>query len=61
MIPSWRFLRSDRSGPGDYTRDRMQWQKNLTVEQVVASISGGALICAGNAPLYGAQPGIAYV
>lgn len=33
-----RFLRLDRSGSGDYTRDRMQWQKDLTVEQIVDSI-----------------------
>jgi len=33
-----RFLRLDRSGPGDYTKDRMQWQKDLTVEQIVDSI-----------------------
>ena len=33
-----RFLRLDRSGPGDYTRERMQWQKDLTVEQIVDSI-----------------------
>lgn len=33
-----RFLRLDRSGSGDYTRDRMQWQKNLTVEQIIDSI-----------------------
>jgi hypothetical protein len=33
-----RFLRLSRSGPGDYTKDRMQWQKDLTVEQIVASI-----------------------
>ena len=33
-----RFLRLDRSGFGDYTKDRMQWQKDLTVGQVVDSI-----------------------
>ncbi len=33
-----RFLRLDRSGPGDYTKERMQWQKDLTVEQIVDSI-----------------------
>jgi hypothetical protein len=33
-----RFLRLDRSGSGDYTRDRMQWQKDVTVEQIVDSI-----------------------
>jgi hypothetical protein len=35
-----RFLRLDRSGSGDYTKDRMQWQKDLTVEQIVDSIKG---------------------
>jgi hypothetical protein len=35
-----RFLRLDRSGSGDYTKDRMQWQKDLTVEQIVDSIRG---------------------
>jgi hypothetical protein len=34
-----RFLRLNRSGSGDYTRDRMQWQKDLTVEQIVDSIN----------------------
>jgi len=33
-----RFLRLDRSGSGDYTKDRLQWQKDLTVEQIVDSI-----------------------
>jgi hypothetical protein len=33
-----RFLRLDRSGPGDYTKDRVQWQKDLTVQQIVDSI-----------------------
>jgi hypothetical protein len=33
-----RFLRLDRSGSGDYTKDRMQWQKDLNVEQIVDSI-----------------------
>lgn len=33
-----RFMRLDRSGPGDYTKDRVQWQKDLTVEQIVDSI-----------------------
>jgi len=28
-----RFLRLNRSGTGDYTRDRIQWQKDLTVDQ----------------------------
>ncbi len=35
-----RFLRLDRAGAGDYTRDRMQWQKDLTVEEIVAAIKG---------------------
>jgi hypothetical protein len=33
-----RFLRLDRSGTGDYTRDRKQWQKDLTIDQIVDSI-----------------------
>ena len=33
-----RFLRLNRSGMGDYTRDREQWQKDLTLDQVLVSI-----------------------
>jgi hypothetical protein len=33
-----RFLRLDRSRSGDYTKDRMQWQNNLTIEQILDSI-----------------------
>ena len=33
-----RFLRLRRSGSGDYTKDRMQWQKDLTVGQIMDSI-----------------------
>jgi hypothetical protein len=33
-----RFLRLNRSGPGDYTRDREQWQKDLTLDQILESI-----------------------
>ena len=33
-----RYLRLNRSGKGDYTLDRMQWQKDLTVDQIVASL-----------------------
>ena len=33
-----RFLRLDRSGSGNYTKDRIQWQRDLTVEQIVDSI-----------------------
>ena len=33
-----RFLRLHRSGPGDYTKDRLQWQKDLTVDVIVDSI-----------------------
>ena len=33
-----RFLRLNRSGPGDYTSDRDEWQKNLTIDQVLESI-----------------------
>jgi len=34
-----RFLRLNRSGKADYTRDRTEWQKGLTVEQIVDSIN----------------------
>ena len=33
-----RFLRLNRSGAGDYSLDRDEWQKDLTVEQVLQSI-----------------------
>ena len=33
-----RFLRLNRSGPGDYTRDRHEWQKDLTLDQIIQSI-----------------------
>lgn len=33
-----RFLRLHRSGQGDYTKDRMQWQKDLTLQEVLDSI-----------------------
>ena len=33
-----RFLRLHRSGPGDYTKDRVQWQKDMTVDEIVESI-----------------------
>jgi hypothetical protein len=33
-----RFLRLNRSGTGDYTRDRKQWQKDLTLDQILDSI-----------------------
>jgi len=33
-----RFLRLNRSGSGDYTHDRDQLQKNLTIDQIVESI-----------------------
>jgi hypothetical protein len=33
-----RFLRLDRLGSGDYAKDRMQWQKDLTIEQIADSI-----------------------
>ncbi|MBI2688044.1 MAG: hypothetical protein HYX27_17180 [Acidobacteria bacterium] len=35
-----RFLRLDRSGTGDYTRDREEWQKRLTLDQILESIRG---------------------
>jgi len=34
-----RFLRLNRSGRGDYTRDRLQWQENLSVAEIVASLN----------------------
>jgi len=33
-----RFLRLHRSGPGDYTRDRIAWQRDLTVDEILDSI-----------------------
>lgn len=33
-----RFLRLNRSGPGDYTRDRDEWLKDLTLDQILQSI-----------------------
>ena len=33
-----RFLRLHRSGTGDYTRDRHEWQKDLTIDQIAESI-----------------------
>ena len=36
-----RLLRLNRSGNGDYTRDRVHWQKGLIVEQIVASLEPG--------------------
>jgi hypothetical protein len=33
-----RFLRLNRSGIGDYTTNRSTWQKDLTVDQILASI-----------------------
>jgi hypothetical protein len=33
-----RFLRLNRSGTGDYTRDREQEQKDLTLDQILESI-----------------------
>jgi hypothetical protein len=34
-----RFLRLNRSGKGDYTRDRMRWQEKLSVAEIVASLN----------------------
>ena len=34
-----RFLRLNRSGKGNYTQDRMQWQQNLSVAEIVASLN----------------------
>ena len=33
-----RFLRLNRSGKGNYTQDRMLWQKDLSVAKIVASL-----------------------
>jgi hypothetical protein len=33
-----RFLRLNRSRKGDYTQDRMQWQKNLSIAEIVDSV-----------------------
>lgn len=33
-----RFLRLHRSSGGDYTHDRDTWQKDLTLDQIMASI-----------------------
>jgi hypothetical protein len=33
-----RFLRLNRSGTRDYTRDRHQWQEDLTLDQILESI-----------------------
>jgi hypothetical protein len=34
-----RFLRLNRSGQRDYTRDRVQWLNDLSVDQIVASLN----------------------
>ncbi len=34
-----RFMRLHRSGAGDYTKNRMQWQKDLTIQDVLDSIN----------------------
>jgi hypothetical protein len=33
-----RFLRLHRSGPGDYTTDRVNWQRSLSVDDIAESI-----------------------
>jgi hypothetical protein len=33
-----RFIRLQRSGSGDYTRERVDWQRNVTVDDVAESI-----------------------
>ena len=33
-----RFLRLNRAGTGDYTRDRDNWQKDLSLDQIIQSI-----------------------
>jgi len=42
-----RFLRLNRSGTGDYTKDRADWQKNLTVDQIVESFRGHRTVTRG--------------
>jgi hypothetical protein len=34
-----RFLRLNRSGKGNYTQDRMQWQSSLSVAEIVATLN----------------------
>lgn len=33
-----RFLRLNRAGTGDYTRDRHNWLANTTVDEIMAAI-----------------------
>jgi hypothetical protein len=33
-----RFLRLSQTGGGDYTRERVQWQRDLTLDQIFESI-----------------------
>jgi hypothetical protein len=33
-----RFLRLQRFGPGDFTREREDWQKDLTLDEILQSI-----------------------
>jgi hypothetical protein len=33
-----RFLRLNRSGNGDYTKERIRWQKHLCVAEIVDSL-----------------------
>jgi len=35
-----RFLRLYRSGAGDYTRDRHQWLKGITVQELAQEFEG---------------------
>ena len=34
-----RFLRLNRAGRGDYTRDRQRWQQDLSVSEIVDSLN----------------------
>lgn len=34
-----RFLRLNRSGKGNYTQDRIEWQKDLSVDKIADSLS----------------------
>ena len=34
-----RFLRLNRAGSGDYTRDRHSWLKGITIEDIMAELN----------------------
>jgi hypothetical protein len=33
-----RFLRLNRSGPGDYTRDRHRWLEGASIQEIMAEV-----------------------